>query len=98
MSTTVNATPSIAFNPSPANVAIGGTVTFAFGTVGHNVFFDAAPGVPADIPGTNSDTSATRTFSTPGTYTYNCHIHPGMRGTIVVASSTTASDGGYGGN
>ena len=91
---TVNATSSLAFSPSPTNIALGGTVTFAFGPVAHNVFFDAAPGVPADIPGANADTSAARTFGTTGNYVYRCHIHPQMKGTIVVASSTSSSDGG----
>ena len=83
----VNATPNISFEPSPVNVTVGGTVTFAFGSVGHNVFFDATPGAPGDISGVNSNTSATRTFPTAGTYVYNCHIHPGMKGTIVVSNA-----------
>ena len=82
---TVNATPNITFNPSPLNIVAGGTATFAFGSVPHNVFFDAAPGAPADIPGVNSNASTARTFTTAGTYVYNCHIHPGMKGTIVVS-------------
>ena len=100
MSATVNATPGISFAPSPLNVAAGGTVTFAFGSVGHNVFFHATPGAPADIPGTNANASVTRTFPTTGTYVYDCHLHPGMTGTIVVGSATAPPDtgsGGYGG-
>ena len=94
---TVAATPDIAFNPASASILPGGTVTFDFGSVAHNVFFDAVPGAPADIPGNNAGTSATRTFATAGTYTYSCHIHPGMRGTIVVgtSSATTGSGSGY---
>lgn len=39
----LNATPSIAFTPANVKLALGGTVTFAFGSVGHNVFFDNDP-------------------------------------------------------
>ena len=97
---TVDATPNITFNPSPLNIVAGGTATFAFGSVAHNVYFDGATGAPADIPGVNVNTSVTRTFPTPGTYTYTCHIHPGMTGRIVVSPAPTASDSGptgYGG-
>ena len=84
---TVDATPGDSFTPGRIQLFQGGTVTFAFGTVGHNVFFDNAPaGAPDDIPGTNSSTNVTRVFTTVGTYTYNCHIHPGMRGTVTVVA------------
>ena len=98
MTATVNATPDIAFNPSPVKIVPGGTITFAFGSVAHNVYFDAVAGAPADIPGNNASTSVSRTFASPGTYVYNCHIHPGMTGTIVVgttATSDTATGAGY---
>ena len=91
---TVNATPSITFNPSPLNIVAGGSATFAFGSVGHNVYFDATAGAPSDIPGVNVNTSVTRTFPTAGTYVYTCHIHPGMTGRIVVSPASTASDSG----
>jgi len=96
---TVNATSSLAFTPGNVSVAVGGTVTFDFGTVGHNVYFDnSAAGAPADIPGVNANMTATRTFSTPGTYEYSCHIHPGMKGSVVVGSSSAppVTGGGYG--
>ena len=98
MTATVNATPAIAFNPSPAKIDPGGTITFAFGSVAHNVYFDAVAGAPADIPGNNAGTSVSRTFTSAGTYGYSCHIHPGMRGLIVVGTATTsdtANTGGY---
>lgn len=81
---TVDATPAEAFTPPSITVTAGTTVSFAFGSLGHNVYFDAATGAPADIAGTNVNTTITRVFNTPGTFTYNCHIHPNMHGTVVV--------------
>jgi plastocyanin len=52
------------------------------------------PGAPADIPGNNSGTTVNRTFATAGTYIYNCHIHPGMRGSIVVGTTSTGTTSG----
>jgi plastocyanin len=80
----VNATASLSFDPPTLTTKVGHAVTFAFGSVGHNVFFDPATGAPADIPGVNANTSITRTFDTAGTFTYTCHIHPFMQGTVVV--------------
>jgi plastocyanin len=80
----VDATASLAFTPATLTTQIGHAVTFAFGSVGHNIFFDAATGASANIPGVNSSTSITRTFDTPGTFTYSCHIHPFMQAKVVV--------------
>lgn len=82
---TVNATPSIQFTPATVTLAAGGTITFAFGDVPHNVYFDNAPaGAPQNITTATTNKSVTLTFATPGKFTYNCHIHPGMSGTITV--------------
>lgn len=80
----VNATPNLAFTPPTLTVDAGATVTFAFGSVAHNVFFDAAAGVPADIAGNNAGVSIIRNFPTAGTFHYTCHIHPSMSGSVVV--------------
>jgi len=82
---TVQATPSEQFTPGRINLTVGGTVTFAFGSLAHNVFFDNDPtGAPDNITAPSSNKSVALKFNTKGTYVYNCHIHPGMRGTVVV--------------
>ena len=82
---TVQATPSLQFTPNTIRLVVGGTVTVDFGAVAHNVFFDNAPaGAPANITEPTSGKSMTLTFNQAGTFEYNCHIHPGMRGTVIV--------------
>ena len=81
---TVDATPGEVFTPGNLHGPVGQVVTFTFGSLAHNVFFAVQAGAPADIPGTNANTSATREFNAQGTFNYTCHIHPQMHGTIVV--------------
>jgi plastocyanin len=82
---TVQATPAERFTPGRVNLIAGGTVRFDFGSLQHNVFFDNAPaGAPANITAPSANTSVTLTFPTAGTFAYNCHLHPGMSGTVVV--------------
>ena len=100
MTATVNATSLNTFTPANVAIGVGGTVTFVFGEVPHNVFFDNDPaGAPDPITGTNANMSQTRTFTTAGTYEFDCHMHPGMSGTVVVSNTTSPtppSGGGYG--
>src|SRR6266513_3644906 len=81
---TVAATASLTFTPGTLPVNVGDVVTYAFGSVPHNVFFTQQTGAPTDIAGTNTNVSITRTFATAGTYAYTCHIHPSMQGTVEV--------------
>jgi plastocyanin len=85
-SKTVEALPTIAFNPATVTVAVGDTVTFAFKNVAHNVFFDRTAGAPTDITDGTANANVARVFTAPGQFVYNCHIHPGMRGTVVVTA------------
>ncbi len=77
-------TPNFNFVAPTVTLAVGGTVTWSTGTVGHNVTFSAVTGAPANIA-TAASTSTARTFTTAGTFPYNCTLHAGMTGTIVVA-------------
>jgi plastocyanin len=71
------------FNPPTAEIARGGTVTWTFQTLAHTVNFDPTNNVPANIPASTS-TSVSRTFPAAGTFTYQCTIHGGMTGTVIV--------------
>ena len=87
--TTVPPNPVIAraadtFDPASLTVGVGTTVSFVFEATGHNVTFNPVGGRPADIPGSNSNTTITRTFAQSGTFAYTCTLHGGMNGTIIV--------------
>jgi plastocyanin len=77
------ATTSNTFTPSTLTVSRGTTVTFTFQATQHNVMFANVAGAPAGIP-TTSSTSVQRTFSTAGTFGYDCSLHSGMTGTVIV--------------
>ena len=79
----VTATPSETFDPSTVTITHGGTVTWVFQSLTHNVTFDNVSGHPQDI-GDTANQSVDRQFPTAGTFTYHCTIHPGMNGTVVV--------------
>jgi plastocyanin len=70
------------FSPAMVEVPAGSTVTWTNNdgelhtvTSSENVFTS---------PGLDADETFSYTFSTPGTYTYYCKLHPHMTGTIVV--------------
>jgi len=78
---------SSAFSPNFVQIAQGDTVRFnivpAANGEGHDVTFDAKTGAPANIKVTLNGV-VTRVFSTKGSFHYNCFVHPGMSGDIVV--------------
>jgi plastocyanin len=80
----VDAIGATAWNPSTITIKAGDAVDFRNSTgITHNVQFDAMSGRPDNV---GNFASATRsvTFTTPGTYTFHCGIHPVMQGTVVV--------------
>ena len=80
-------TVNIAFSPAIVQIATGDTVRFnivpAANGEGHDVTFDAANGVPKNIPVTR-DSVIARIFGTRGDFKYNCFVHPGMSGEVQV--------------
>lgn len=71
------------FTPPNVAVARGGTVTWTFGALVHNVDFQGTAGAPARIPDT-SNASVARTFATAGNFAYVCSLHGGMNGSVLV--------------
>ena len=70
-----------AFNPETITVATGSTVTWTNqdSDTPHTVKF------PDGMSGTLSKgASYSRTFSSPGVYTYQCGVHPYMTGKVIV--------------
>src|SRR4051812_14386593 len=78
---------SSAFSPTSVSLNVGDAVRFnivvASNGEGHDVTFDAKAGAPANIPVTKTGTIS-RVFTTRGTFHYNCFVHPGMSGDVVV--------------
>ena len=72
------------FSPNRVVVAVGGTVTWTFGTVQHNVQFRGTTGAPNNIPNSQANQAVARTFGTAGTFDYDCGLHAGMNGRVVV--------------
>jgi plastocyanin len=75
--------PGNTFSPFLTTIAAGGTVTFRFGSVDHNVIFANVAGKPADIQ-IIRNANVTRTFNTRGLFPYDCTVHPGMSGQVDV--------------
>ena len=70
------------FSPTSVTVPVGGTVTWKFDdSTQHTVTAD--DNSFASSPMANGQIF-THTFTTAGTVTYHCSIHPTMTGTIVV--------------
>jgi plastocyanin len=71
------------FTPATLVVARNANVSFAFGGLLHNVTFRGQVGAPGNVPNTTNATLA-RVFGTVGDYDYDCSLHTGMTGKVVV--------------
>jgi plastocyanin len=77
--------PGLTFSPADIVLKQGGTVRFIFPAMDHNVIFTAGQaGAPANI-NILSNQTVSRTFNTVGVYKYDCTLHNGMVGTVVVS-------------
>lgn len=82
-------------NPAVDTITAGTTVTWTWtGTLPHGVRSTGTPSFTSSETHTGSGTYVA-TFSTPGTYKYDCSVHGGaMTGTIVVLPGSSQSGGG----
>ncbi len=81
--TVVAGNASNTFTPASLVVAVAADVTFSFGTRVHNVTHGSTAGAPTDIPNT-SNANVVQSFPTAGDFVYDCTLHPGMQGTVIV--------------
>ena len=72
------------FTPKLVAVARNGSVTWSFGALEHTVTFSATSGAPSNIASGGYATQINRTFLTAGNFAYQCSIHYGMAGQVVV--------------
>lgn len=80
-----------AFAPATITVSAGDTVTWTnHDQAPHDVTTTSAP-VAIKSPTLSTGQSWTYTFTTPGTYSYYCSIHPDMQAKIVVQPAATAA-------
>ncbi|MEW5919055.1 MAG: Ig-like domain-containing protein [Gemmatimonadota bacterium] len=75
--------PGDVFTPFQVSIPVGGTVRWEFPQRPHNVIFDRKAGAPTDIQST-ANAAVSRTFGTAGTFPYDCTLHPGMSGEVIV--------------
>ena len=73
---------NVAFSPNPLTVAQGTTVTWTnLDGVAHTVTADDGSWGSGTL---GQGATYSQVFTSPGTYTYHCAIHPFMKGTVMV--------------
>jgi plastocyanin len=79
----VNMTPS-SFTPFTTTIRVNERVAFVFPALAHNVIFQPGrAGAPQNIQQT-ANVIVQRQFTTAGTFPYDCTLHEGMSGEVVV--------------
>src|SRR4051812_2348938 len=79
------------FQSGNVTVTAGEAVTWHWTGGGHDVAFQSGPEKMGTSPFNNAGATWSKTFNTPGTYTYICEAHPSkMKGTV----TGVAADGG----
>lgn len=81
-----------AFSPADVTVEAGDTVVWTnTGAAPHTSTSDSGQADAWDSGTLTTGQQFSRTFATPGTFTYFCAIHPFMRGTVTVRAQPTAT-------
>jgi plastocyanin len=81
-----------AFNPGTITVSANGIVKWTNNdSVTHTVTSTSAPSNNSFNAAVNPGSSVCLQFTTAGTYSYYCSIHPSMTGSLAVTASSSAS-------
>ena len=81
-------TPGTSFLPKSITISINDSVTWRFSGAVHNVTFNGAAPPAGNIPDQQAGNAVSRTFTTAGTFDYECTRHGGMTGTVIVQGTT----------
>ncbi|MFF4410599.1 cupredoxin family copper-binding protein [Streptomyces sp. NPDC001262] len=73
-----------AYAPATLTVSRGTTVTWSNSDTAPHTITSSVSG-PLDSPMLNQGDSFSFTFSSAGTFSYYCTVHPTMKGTVVVS-------------
>lgn len=76
---------NFAFSPATITIKAGTTVTWTNNDEEPHTVVSPSAGMKSKTLAGTSNTYS-HAFSTPGTYAYNCSIHPFMHGTVVVTA------------
>jgi plastocyanin len=75
--------PGFSFAPFQVTINRTEVVFFDFPALPHNVIFQQKTGVPGDIQEATNATIS-RQFNVSGSFAFDCTLHPGMSGVVVV--------------